>query len=91
MPRQEMKLIDEQAIPGKVHRKTEQWLNQLKDIPAGKAWAVTEDDLGVTPTSLKITVRRLVEKKLLPKTYRVMQRTVNGKLILYVVNSAEHE
>lgn len=84
-----LNLIDETAIPGRVKKKHAQWLELLKMIPQGKAYAVTEADLGVKAISVKTIVNRMVETGEIPKSYSVLQRTVNGKITVYIVNSAK--
>ena len=83
------KLIDEDTIPGKVKKRHGEWLEMLKAIPRGKAWVATEEEAGVKAISVKTIVNRLVETGELPKSYKAIQRTKNGKITIYVINSAK--
>lgn len=84
-----MKLVDEKAIPGRIKKKAGEWLEMLLAIPAGKAWVITEEEAGVKATSIKTMVNRLIDVGQLPKNYRAIQRTVRGKVTVYVINSTK--
>lgn len=84
-----MKLIDEKAIPGRIKKKAGEWLEILLNIPAGKAWVITEEEAGVKATSIKTMVNRLKDIGQLPKNYKAIQRTVRGKVTVYIINSTE--
>jgi hypothetical protein len=84
-----MHLIDENEIPGRLKRKGNEWLQAFLNIPRGKAWTLTEEEAGIKATSVRMMVTRLVKIGELPSTYKTMQRTVKGKMTVYVINSAE--
>jgi hypothetical protein len=84
-----MKLIDENEIPGKLKRKGNEWLEILRKIPKGKAWAVTEEEAGIKAVSMRMMVTRLKKIGELPSNYKTMQRTVKGKVTIYIINSVE--
>jgi len=85
-----MRLIDEKAIPGRMKKKSAEWLKVFLKIPKGKAWAVTEEEAGVKAVSIKTMVNRLKKIGELPSSYKAIQRTrKNGKVTIYVINSAE--
>lgn len=80
--------IAEDKIPMKTSNKAEEWLIFLKKIPRGQALVTTRKELGVTVSSLKITIDRLTKKGLLPPTYYIRQRRTKEGTQFYVVNSA---
>lgn len=84
-----MKLIDEKAIPGRIKKKSGEWLKILLKIPKGQAWVITEEEAGVKATSIKTMVNRLKEMGELPKNYKAIQRTIRGKVTVYIINSAK--
>jgi len=84
-----MKLIDEKAIPGRIKKKAGEWLEIISRIPVGKAWVITEEEAGVKATSIKTMVNRLIEMEELPKNYKTVQRTIKGKVTVYIINSTE--
>ena len=85
-----MRLINEKAIPGRIKKKSAEWLKMFLKIPKGKAWVVTEEEAGVRATSIKAMVNRLKRIGELPSSYKAIQRTRrNGKVTVYVINSAE--
>lgn len=84
-----MKLIDEKAIPGRIKKKAGEWLEIIQKIPAGKAWVLTEEESGVKAVSIKTMVNRLKDVGQLPKNFKAIQRTVRGKVTVYIINSAE--
>lgn len=84
-------MIGEEEIPGRVRRRTAQWLRLLKKIPRGKAMVTSEKELGVKASSVKLIVDRYVKNNLLPKGYNVITRTTGGALTIYIVNSAKQE
>lgn len=84
-----MRLIDENAIPGRIKKRSREWLEMLKTIPEGKAWVVTEEEAGVKATSIKTMVNRLIEVKELSPSYKAIQRTKGGKVTIYVIHSAK--
>lgn len=85
-----MRLIDEKEIPYRIKKKSRQWLIMLKKIPVGKAWVVTEEEVGVKAVSLKSMVNRLKKEGMLSDNYVVSQRTgKDGKITIYVANSSK--
>lgn len=86
---QKMKLIDEKELPIKMKKKGGEWLQAFQKIPIGKAWALTEEEAGVKASSIKIMVARLKKLGLLSNNYKVAQRTVKGKVTVYVINSIQ--
>ena len=90
MPKEGLKVIDVSEIPGRVSRKQEEWVKLLKSIPKGKAIVGTEDELS-SRSNLDTLIKNYTEKKLIPKGYRVVQRTVQGKPLIYIMRQAEPE
>lgn len=85
-----LKLIAEDELPIKVKRKSAEWLRFFIQIPEGKALVATEKELGVTGTSVKAMVARLIQRKQLPSTFYVSQRTGDdNKVTLYIVHAAK--
>jgi len=78
-------------VPQKQFAKTREWLEVLKRIPRGQAWNTTEDELGITVSSMRISVQRYIKGGLLPKDFKVIQRTVGGILRVYIMNGAKTE
>ena len=79
--------IAEDKIPMKVSNRAEEWIAFLKKIPRGQALVTTRKELGVTVSSMKITIDRLTRKGQLPPTYYVRQRTTKEGTVVYIVNS----
>lgn len=88
---QQMTLVDEDTVPLKQMRKSEEWIRLLKQIPPGKAWVFDRETMGVSGSTIKILVARYVQSGRLPKSYRVSQRTIDGKTKVYVINSAKQD
>ena len=86
---QKMRLVDEKELPIRMKKKSGEWLQAFQKIPKGKAWILTEEEAGVKASSIKIMVARLKKLGLLSNNYKVVQRTVKGKITIYVINSAE--
>jgi hypothetical protein len=84
-----MKIVDVKDIPFKLKKRGDEWLQQLLKIPPGKAWVLTEEEAGVRATSVRMMVDRLKKMGQLPKNYKTMQRTVRGKMTIYIINSPE--
>lgn len=85
-----MRIISEEEIPAKIKKRESEWLEMIQRIPKGKAWIVTEEEAGVKAISLKTTVNRLIKSGLLSDNFKVIRRTgMNGKVTMYVVNSAK--
>jgi len=85
-----MRLIKEEEVPDIKRGKTD-WLEILKTIPVGQAWAVTEGDIPIALGTLEIMVNRMIKKKLLSERYRVVQRKEKDKATVYVIHEAEAE
>ena len=86
---QKMKIVDVKEIPFKLKKRGDEWLQQLLKIPPGKAWVLTEEEAGVKATSVRMMVDRLKKIGQLPNHYKTMQRTIKGKITVYIINSAE--
>jgi hypothetical protein len=84
-----MKIVDVKEIPFRLKKRGDEWLQQLLKIPPGKAWVLTEEEAGVRATSVRMMVDRLKKMGQLPKNYKTMQRTVRGKMTIYIINSPE--
>jgi len=83
-----MRLIDEKEVPGKIKKKSAEWLELFKKIPKGKAWVITEEEAGVKATSIKTMLNRLKGIGELPDSYKAVQRTgKGGKVTIYIINS----
>lgn len=81
------KLIDEDAIPGKAKKRHSEWLELLQSIPEGKAIAITQDESGVQPVTIKAIVNRMIRTGEVSKNFRTIQRTQKGKITIYILNS----
>ena len=86
-----MRLINENELPIRMKKKGAEWLQAFQKIPLGKAWVLTEEEAGVKASSVKIMLARLVKLGMLPKNFKVRQRTVKGKVTIYVINSGVEE
>jgi hypothetical protein len=84
-----MKFIEESAVPGRSNRKAEEWVALFKKIPKGKAWVISEKDLGVSATSVKTVVNRYMKDGRLPKEYAVRQRSKGDSITVYIIHSTE--
>ena len=82
------KLYDISDIPGKVNRREAEWLKILKSIPKGKALGGTREQLGSREAAGTI-IRRYTKKKLIPKGYCAMQRTVAGKILIFIIHKGK--
>lgn len=81
--------IPEEKIPVRITRKAEEWTAFLKKIPKGQALSTTRKEIGVTASSLKTTLDRLIKNGYLPSNYYVRQHTMkDGTEKIYIVNSA---
>lgn len=80
--------VPEDKVPVRITRRSEEWAAFLKTIPKGQALVTTRQELGVSASSLKVTMDRLMEKGLIPPTYYLRQhKTREGKVEMYIVNS----
>jgi len=86
-----LKLLSEDAIPTKQRADSAKLVEGLLQMPKGKAIAVTKDEMGITPYSMKMKVLRLRKQGLLPKSYLARTRKIDGKEVLYIINSAKEE
>ena len=59
----------------------------LNKIPKGQALKTTREELGVTASSLKTTIDRLIERGQIPPYFYVRQHKSRGKEIIYIVHS----
>jgi hypothetical protein len=84
-----MKIVDIKEIPFKLKKKGDEWLQQILKIPSGKAWVITEEEAGIQAASLRMMVDRLKQIRELPDHYKVTQRTIKGKVTVYIINTAE--
>lgn len=81
-------LISEDKIPIRITTKSEEWVAFLTKIPKGQAFKTNREELGVTASSLKSTVARLIERGQLPPYFYVRQHKKQGEEIIYIVHSA---
>ncbi len=88
---QKQKIVDVKEIPFRLKKKGDEWLQQILRIPPGKAWVLTEEEAGIQAASLRMMVDRLKKIGQLPSHYTIVQRTVKGKLTVYIINKAEAE
>ena len=82
----QLKLVDEDKIPG--IERTSEWVEILNKIPEGKAWVTSEKELGVTVGHMNALVHRLIRKKKIPSTLKVIRRKQGDALVIYVLNSS---
>lgn len=88
---QKMKIVSVKEIPFKLKKKGEEWLQQILKIPPGKAWVLTEEEAGIQGASIRMMVDRLKKIGQLPDHYKIVQRTVRGKLTMYIINTADEK
>jgi hypothetical protein len=87
----ETMLIAEDKIPLRVTTRSEEWANFLKKIPHGQALVTTRKELGVTASSIKTTVDRLIKNGQLSPTYYIRQhKSKDGIDKIYIVNSNQN-
>lgn len=86
---QKMKIVDVKDIPFRLKKRGDEWLQQLLKIPPGKAWVLTTEEAGIQATSIRMMVDRLKKIGQLPDHYKTMQRTVRGKVTVYIMNTAK--
>ena len=89
-PADALKLIEESDMPrAHVGRPSVYgaWLEQILKIPKGQAWIMTEEEAG-SYGALRAMLKILKRKGRLPKNFVVRLRTVDGKKMIYIVNSA---
>lgn len=86
-----MKIVSVKEIPFKLKKKGEEWLQQILKIPPGKAWVLTEEEAGIQGASIRMMVDRLKKIGQLPDHYKIVQRTVRGKLTMYIINTADEK
>jgi DNA-binding MarR family transcriptional regulator len=80
--------IAEDKIPVRITSRSEEWVLFLKKIPKGQALATTREELGVTASSVKTTIDRLINKGQISPTYFVRQhKSKDGADKIYIVNS----
>lgn len=85
----ESMLIAEDKIPVRITTRSEEWATFLKKIPRGQALKTTRKELGVTASSIKTTIDRLIKHEQIPPTYYVRQhKAKDGADKIYIVNSA---
>lgn len=72
-------------------RKPASWvLKAINDIPSGMAWMIREGEVDSPLNTMKCAFHRYMRQGKIPKNYRLIQRKDSeGKLTLYIVNSAE--
>jgi hypothetical protein len=88
---QKMKIISVKEIPFKLKKKGDEWLQQILKIPPGKAWVLTVEEAGIQAASIRMMVDRLRQIGELKDHYKVTQRTIKGKVTVYIINSAEEK
>lgn len=65
-------------------------LRALLSIPNGKAWVLTEEEAGIRAVSIRLMVKKMKKMGKLPDTYETTQRTVKGKVSVYIINSSDN-
>jgi DNA-binding MarR family transcriptional regulator len=84
----ESMLIAEDKIPVRMTTRSEEWATFLKKIPQGQALATTRKELGVTASSIKSTIDRLIKNGQITPTYYIRQhKAKDGADKIYIVNS----
>ena len=84
----ESMLVAEDKIPVRITTRSEEWATFLKKIPKGQALATSRKELGVTASSMKSTIDRLIKNGQIPPTYYIRQHTAkDGTDKIYIVNS----
>lgn len=85
----EPKFIAEEKVPVRITTRSEEWVAFLSKIPKGQALETTRKELGVTASSLKATVTRLIERGQIPQNYYIRQHKKRGAdEKIYIINSA---
>jgi hypothetical protein len=89
-PPSNLKLIEEHDMPCARRSKKayDQWLENILKIPKGKAWIMSEDEAG-SYAAVRMMVKSLKQKGRLPLNIIVRLRTIEGKKLIYIVNSAK--
>ncbi len=85
----QLKLIPINKVPVREKLSTTEWIETLKQIPEGQAWATSEEELKLKVGTIKSMVERYVKRGFIPKGYRVTQRTVRGRVFFYVIHDRE--
>lgn len=81
--------MPEDKVPVRITTRSEEWASFLKKIPQGKAFETSRKELGVTASSIKSTIDRLMTTGQLPSTYYIRQhKAKDGTDKIYIVNSA---
>ncbi|MCP8309178.1 MAG: hypothetical protein H3Z54_10890 [archaeon] len=89
--KQKLEFIPEDKVPTRIKKKGQEWLKLFRSIPKGQALVLSEDEIGVQASTVKTTVARFKKLGDLPSGYRVVQRTMGNKVMVYVINSAKSE
>jgi hypothetical protein len=82
-----VKLVDESELPP-VRLTTKDWIEILKKIPPGKAWAIDPKEDGVNPSNAKAMVNYLIRKHKIGRNYRVISKMEGEILAVYILNSS---
>ena len=82
-----VKLVGAGDVPKKTRYRGQKWLELLKQLPEGSAFAATKAELGISPSTVKIMVAKFKKSGLLSKKYYTTGRTIDGKETVYVVHS----
>ena len=85
----QIKVISEDDVPSRMGTQSARVIALCKSIPKGGAISVTKDDIGMISASVYILVNKMKRKGELPKGFYCTTRTVNGKKIMYLVNSTK--
>lgn len=81
--------IPEDKVPIRMTTRAEEWITFLKKIPKGQALATTRKELGVSASSLKVTIDRLVRNGQIPSNFYLRQhRTKDGNEKIFIINSS---
>jgi hypothetical protein len=82
-----MKIVSVKEIPFRLKKRGDEWLQQILKIQPGKAWVITEEEAGIQAASLRMMVDRLKKIGQLSNHYKVIQRTIRGKVTVYIINT----
>jgi hypothetical protein len=82
------KLVDIEKIPGTIRKSRSQWTEMLEKIPAGKAMVIDTKEVKTTPSNIAQMIKRVSQQKGLNGQFRVMQRTIQGRTMIYILNEA---
>ena len=84
--------MPEDEVPMRITTRSEEWIEFLEKIPTGQALVTTRKELGVTASSLKSTINRLIKNGRIPSNYYVRtHKTSDDTAQIYIINSVRSQ